>query len=101
MTNTPANRMYAIAATSHGVVNKQTTTVDIPTIFDELQQANISWKVYVPDFPNGTALKGFPAYAKYLNTNIELKDSSHRSWISPRLILCCRRIGPSHDAHLK
>jgi phospholipase C len=70
MTNTPANRMYAIAATSHGVINKQTTQLNIPTIFDELEKKNISWKVYVPDFPNGTAVKGFTAYAKYLNTKI-------------------------------
>ncbi len=70
MTNTPANRMYAVAATSHGFINKQTTPVNIPTIFDELQQANVTWKAYVPDFPNGTSLKGFPAYAKYLNTKI-------------------------------
>lgn len=70
MTNTPANRMYAVAATSHGVINKQTTQLNIPTIFDELEKAKISWKVYVPDFPNGTGLKGFTAYAKYLNTKI-------------------------------
>ncbi len=70
MTNTPANRMYAVAATSHGVVNKQTTQLNIPTIFDELEKANISWKVYVPDFPNGTALKGFTAYSLFLNTKI-------------------------------
>ncbi len=70
MTNTPTNRMYAVAGTSHGFINKQTTPINIPTIFDELQQANISWKVYVPNFPNGTSLKGFPAYAKYLNTKI-------------------------------
>jgi phospholipase C len=69
MTNTPANRMYSIAATSHGVINRQ-TTIDIPTIFDRLQDAGVSWKVYVPDFPNGTALKGFPLYSKYLNINI-------------------------------
>ena len=70
MTNTPANRMYAIAGTSHGVINKLTTQLSIPTIFDELEKAGVSWKVYVPDFPNGTALKGFPVYAKFLNTKI-------------------------------
>lgn len=71
MTNTPANRMYAVAGTSHGIVNKQTTgLIDIPTIFDELQKANVTWKVYVPDFPNGTSLKGFPIYSQYLNSNI-------------------------------
>jgi phospholipase C len=70
MTNTPANRMYAIAATSHGIINKQTTTLNIPTIFDELEKAAVSWKVYVPDYPNGTSLKGFPVYSKFLSTKI-------------------------------
>src|SRR5947208_6683846 len=70
MTNTPSNRMYAIAGTSHGFINKQTTPLNLPTIFDELEQANVSWKVYVPDFPYGTSLQGFPAFAKYLNTKI-------------------------------
>jgi phospholipase C len=70
MTNTPANRMYAVAATSHGVVDKPLTEINVPTIFDELQAANITWKNYVPDYPNGSSLKAFTAYAKYVNTNI-------------------------------
>lgn len=70
MTNTPANRMYAMAATSHGVVNKPLTQINVPTIFDELQAAGISWKNYVPDYPNGSSLKTFPAYSKYVTTNI-------------------------------
>jgi len=44
MTNTPANRMYAVAATSHGVVNKPLTQINVPTIFDELQAAGITWR---------------------------------------------------------
>ena len=70
MTNTPANRMYAMAGTSHGVVNKPVGQLNIPTIFDELQAAKITWKNYVPDFPNGSSLKAFAAYTKYLDTNI-------------------------------
>src|SRR5947209_4472142 len=70
MTNTPANRMYAVAATSHGVVNKPLTQINIPTIFDELDQKGITWKNYVPDFPNGSSLKPFPIYSKSLNTKI-------------------------------
>ena len=70
MTNTPANRMYAMAGTSHGVVNKPITQVNVPTIFDELQAANITWKNYVPDYPNGSSLKAFPAYSRYVTTNI-------------------------------
>jgi phospholipase C len=70
MTNTPANRMYAMAATSHGMINTPLVQINVPTIFDELQKAGITWKNYVPDFPNGSSLKAFPAYSKYLNTNI-------------------------------
>ena len=70
MTNTPANRMYAMAGTSDGVVDKPLTQINVPTIFDELQAAGITWKNYVPDFPNGSSLKAFPTYAKYLNINI-------------------------------
>lgn len=70
MTNTPANRLYAMAGTSHGVVDKPLTQINVPTIFDELQAAGITWKNYVPDFPNGSSLVSFPAYSKYLNTNI-------------------------------
>jgi phospholipase C len=70
MTNTPANRMYVLAGTSHGIINKTGNKIPIPTIFDELQAANVTWKNYVPNFPNGSSLKPFPTYAKYLNTNI-------------------------------
>jgi phospholipase C len=74
MTNTPANRMYAVAATSQGVIDKPATQLTADTIFDELQAAGISWKNYVPNFPNGSSLKAFPAFAKYLNTNIAPMD---------------------------
>jgi phospholipase C len=70
MTNTPASRLYAMAATSHGVINKPLTQINIPTIFDELEQAGIRWKNYVQDYPNGSSLRPFPAFAKYVKTNI-------------------------------
>jgi phospholipase C len=70
MTNTPANRMYSIAGTSAGFISKNTSPVNLPTIFDKLEAANVSWKVYVPEFPQGTALQGFPVYQKFLNTKI-------------------------------
>ena len=70
MTNTPASRLYAMAATSHGVINKPLTQINLPTIFDELQAAGITWKNYVQDYPNGSSLKPFPAFAKYVGTNI-------------------------------
>ena len=70
MSNTPANRMYAVAATSHGVVNKPLTQVNVPTIFDELDKAGISWKNYVQDYPKGSSLRPFPIYAKSVTTKI-------------------------------
>ena len=70
MTNTPSNRLYAMAATSHGVINKPVTKINVPTIFDKLQAKGITWKNYVPDYPNGSSLKPFPIYAKYVGTNI-------------------------------
>lgn len=70
MSNTPSSRLYAMAATSHGVVDKPLTKIKIPTIFDELQSAGITWKNYVPDYPNGSSLVPFPTFAKYVGTNI-------------------------------
>jgi phospholipase C len=70
MTNTPANRLYAIAATSHGAVNKPVSQIDVTTIFDELEEAKITWKNYVPDFPKGSSLRPFPVFAKYIGTKV-------------------------------
>jgi phospholipase C len=70
MSNTPSSRLYAMAATSHGVVNKPLTQVKIDTIFDELARKGISWKNYVPDYPNGSSLKPFPIFAKFTGTKI-------------------------------
>jgi phospholipase C len=70
MTNTPANRLYSMAATSQGIVSKPVTNLTVNTIFDLLQAEGITWKNYVPDYPNGSSLKPFQAYAKYVGTNI-------------------------------
>jgi phospholipase C len=70
MTNTPANRLYSMAATSAGFVSQPVTKVNVATIFDRLQAAGVTWKNYVPDYPNGSSLKPFPAYAKYVGINI-------------------------------
>jgi phospholipase C len=70
MSNTPSSRLYAMAATSHGVVNKPLTQVKINTIFDELEQKGITWKNYVPNYPNGSSLKPFPIFAKFTSTKI-------------------------------
>jgi phospholipase C len=70
MSNTPSSRLYAMAATSQGIIDKPLTQIKLPTIFDRLQAAGITWKNYVPDYPNGSSLKPFPDFTKYQNTNI-------------------------------
>ncbi|HWE84940.1 MAG TPA: alkaline phosphatase family protein [Terracidiphilus sp.] len=51
MSDTPPNRAYLIAATSQGYVNGNAfwngQFLTAPTIFQELQAAGISWKIYV------------------------------------------------------
>ena len=53
MTRTPPNREYLIAGTSHGYVYQRGTTstdtalIPSTTIFEALQNAGISWKIYV------------------------------------------------------
>lgn len=73
MDRTQVNRMYLFAATSHGYAYPPGTNandnapLDVPTIFDALQQAGISWKVYTTDTTAGTDpvtyLTQFAAYA--------------------------------------
>jgi phospholipase C len=48
-TSTPPNREYFFAATSHGTVQPPTTTFNIPIIFQLLQNAGVSWKIYYTD----------------------------------------------------
>lgn len=54
MTRTPPNREYLIAGTSHGYVYQRGTNppadnalIPSTTIFEELQNAGISWRIYV------------------------------------------------------
>jgi phospholipase C len=72
MSRTQPNRMYILAATSAGHVYPLAggTALTVPTIFDELQQAGVSWKIYVTDKVNGSLLQGsyismFTAGQKY------------------------------------
>ncbi len=51
MTRTQANRMYTVAATSDGHVYPLDPGVKVnrTTIFEELQNKGVSWRIYVPD----------------------------------------------------
>jgi phospholipase C len=62
MTRTPPNREYLIAGTSHGYAYQRGTNppadaalIPDPTIFEKLQAAGISWKIYVNPFGTGCA----------------------------------------------
>jgi phospholipase C len=66
MSDTRTNRMYMLAATSQGHVYQLSAAEGLSTnttIFEELQNAGISWKVYVTD-PNPTLVAG-SAMAQY------------------------------------
>jgi phospholipase C len=64
LTRTAPNREYLIAATSQGYVypldtdSNDTALLTAPTIFQELQTAGITWKIYVD--PEGSACTGPP-----------------------------------------
>jgi phospholipase C len=64
MTRTNPNREYLYAATSHGYAYpngsnaNDTALLKVPTIFQELQNAGISWKIYVN--PQGSPCTGPP-----------------------------------------
>src|SRR5438270_11250872 len=57
MTRTQINRMYPLAATSHGhaypLNDRHSPQLPDPIIFQLLQQAGITWKIYVHPGPNG------------------------------------------------
>lgn len=74
MTRTQPNRLYMLAGTSAGHAYPpppNSPPLDIPTIFDALQAAGISWKVYVTDLsranpPNqDSAINFFTTSTKY------------------------------------
>lgn len=48
-TGTPPNRLYAFGASSYGYTKPPTTTFTQRNIFQNLQDAGISWKIYYTD----------------------------------------------------
>jgi phospholipase C len=65
--NSPPNRLYALAATSQGLAHAlKTSLVNVKTIFELLETAGVSWKVYYTDVspitaqPNTTLLSFQP-----------------------------------------
>ena len=71
MSRTQPNRLFSLAATSAGHVYPLKAPLPNPTIFDELQTAGVTWKVYVTDLTYATppvqdsTLNMFTAASKY------------------------------------
>lgn len=61
MSRTPPNRQFLLAATSAGHVYPS-ASLSNKTIFDELEAAGISWRVYETD-PDSSYLHGFQPFA--------------------------------------
>jgi phospholipase C len=78
MTRTNSNREYLIAATSEGYVypigsnSNDTNLITSPTIFQELQSAGLSWKIYVN--PTNTGCSGPPYQASCLINTSYVKN---------------------------
>ncbi|MCU1286149.1 MAG: Phospholipase [Acidobacteriales bacterium] len=70
------NRLYAFAATSAGFTKYATHTLATKTIFQALQDAGISWKIYYSDtYPNGQPITGLDTFYDFA--------SQHRDRIVP------------------
>ena len=72
MTRTPPNREFMMAATSNGYVYQRgknppfdSALIPAKTIFEALQQANISWRIYVPT--GGTSCDTNPVVSCLIN----------------------------------
>ncbi len=68
---TQPNRMYLMAATSAGHAHTPQAPVNgTKTIFDELEAANVSWKIYVTDVAASSTLNFFQPFGKQHQANI-------------------------------
>lgn len=98
MTRTPPNREFMIAATSNGYVYQRgknppfdSALIPAKTIFQALQEANVSWRIYVPT--KGTKCDADPTVSclvdvSYLHdftyaTTIKSKPSDYTDKIVP------------------
>lgn len=81
-TETFPNRSYMIAATSQGHDNNLPKKIwellyTVPTIFDRLTEAKLSWKIYYPDYLDlivNLDVDAFPKLANIVNLNTLLDD---------------------------
>jgi phospholipase C len=80
MSRTQLNRLYMLAGTSAGHAYPPTSTLTNQTIFDLLQKAGVTWKVYVTDLTHATppvqdsALNMFTTASKYPNNIVPVSQ---------------------------
>ena len=71
MSRTQVNRMYLLAATSHGHAYSldfsHSQQLNVPIIFQVLQQHGISWKIYVHPGPGGCSSPSCLFQLSYIN----------------------------------
>lgn len=56
------NRLYLYSGTSGGFAHAPTRQISARTIFQALDEAGVSWKIYIPDTPQVTYLEYFTFY---------------------------------------
>lgn len=73
MARSQPNHMYKFAATSQGYAYPPTAPLTAKTIFQSLDEANVSWKIYVTD-PGGTYLTYFDSYYQQHKDRVVMVD---------------------------
>ena len=69
MTRTQPNRLFLLAGTSGGRVYPPANTLSNKTIFDLLQTAGVSWKIYETD-PGSSYINSFQPFASQHSANL-------------------------------
>lgn len=67
---TEPSKLYMVAATSAGHVHKPDTSLNVNTIFNELDKKGLSWKIYYENQPSDAILNYIQPYASQHKANI-------------------------------
>ncbi len=104
MSRTQPNRLYMLAATSAGHAYPPTSTLANKTIFDLLQSAGVTWKVYVTDLTHATppiqdsTINFFTAAGKYASNIVPV--SQYLSDVANGTLPSVAFIDPGFDSGL-
>ncbi len=71
MSGTWANRDYLYAGTSAGVRNTSEAMIDVPTVFEQLRDAGVTWNVYYDGWQPQVSVTGNAALVRMLQTHRE------------------------------